>query len=40
MCLVVMNPGPEELPEIEENIRPVAVGFDESKLQSAIESLV
>jgi len=35
-----MNPGPEELPEIEENIRPVAVGFDESKLQSAIESLV
>jgi len=40
MCLVLMNPASDELPEVAEGIRPVAVGFDESKLQSAIESLV
>jgi hypothetical protein len=38
MCLIVLDQSAEApLQEIAENIRPVSVGFDQSKLQSAIE---
>ena len=41
LCLVVMDHGLNEaLGEVPENIHPVAVGFDQSKLHSVVSALV
>jgi len=40
-CLVLIDCGPEAMPEkIPDNIHPVSVGFDRSRLQSAVDTLL